>query len=297
MAEVDCNAISRSCTKCGVTKELNEFALASRGKYGRQAQCRACVALYAKERSADFNRRTMARYHRINGERVAERKRQKEEYRLARQESKHKICCKCRNVFDKENFGPSKSTVDGLRANCKECHRKSNAESRARNIEKSRAASLNWQKNNPNKATEKKKRWQESNPERPNFLAKRWRENNRDRCKENHARRMKENPQLRIHKAMSEGIRRGIKTGKQGKRTFDILPYSLKELCAHIERQFLRGMDWANYGSWHIDHIRPLSSFGFNEITQEDFLDAWSLSNLRRLWAAENLSKSAKRLY
>lgn len=92
-------------------------------------------------------------------------------------------------------------------------------------------------------------------------------------------------------------IRRSFKTrvrdllsGKQ--KTSLSLPYSSEELKLHLERQFVVGMCWDNYGThWHIDHIVPLSSFA------PDDRAAWCLSNLRPLWAKENLEKSDKRLY
>jgi hypothetical protein len=71
-----------------------------------------------------------------------------------------------------------------------------------------------------------------------------------------------------------------------------ILGYSAKDLCAHIESQFAPGMSWQNRGAWHIDHIKSVSSF-FNEgITDPKIINA--LSNLRPLWAQDNLNKGAK---
>jgi len=49
-----------------------------------------------------------------------------------------------------------------------------------------------------------------------------------------------------------------------------------------------------NYGEWHIDHLRPLSSFEFESYDEENFKKAWSLSNLQPLWAKDNLTKSGK---
>jgi len=48
-------------------------------------------------------------------------------------------------------------------------------------------------------------------------------------------------------------------------------------------------MSWDNHGKWHIDHIKPISSF-----TEETIMQANHYSNLQPLWAAENLSKGAK---
>jgi hypothetical protein len=56
----------------------------------------------------------------------------------------------------------------------------------------------------------------------------------------------------------------------------------------HIENQFEKGMSWENKEEWHIDHIIPLS-FGK---TEEEMIDLCHYTNLRPMWAKENLKKS-----
>ena len=65
---------------------------------------------------------------------------------------------------------------------------------------------------------------------------------------------------------------------------------------AHLEKQFKEGMTWNNYGyyGWHIDHIRPVSSFNFNSYDDPEFKECWALSNLQPLWGKENISKKDK---
>ena len=72
------------------------------------------------------------------------------------------------------------------------------------------------------------------------------------------------------------------------------LGYTTEELRQHLERQFTKGMSWENKGLWHIDHIRPVSSFDISSIDDPAFLDCFGLHNLRPLWARDNLKKSAK---
>lgn len=48
---------------------------------------------------------------------------------------------------------------------------------------------------------------------------------------------------------------------RKNRHTYNALGYSLHELKVHLERQFLPGMSWNNYGTWHLDHIIPLASF------------------------------------
>jgi len=88
-----------------------------------------------------------------------------------------------------------------------------------------------------------------------------------------------------------------MKSGKGGRRTEELLGYSIAKLKEHLERQFLAGMSWANYGEWHVDHILPVSGFEFTSPDDDDFRACWALTNLRPLWAADNIRKSAERLH
>lgn len=53
-------------------------------------------------------------------------------------------------------------------------------------------------------------------------------------------------------------------------------------------------MAWENYGKWHVDHIKPKCSFVYLSEKDSQFIECWSLANLRPLWAIDNLQKSAK---
>lgn len=87
---------------------------------------------------------------------------------------------------------------------------------------------------------------------------------------------------------------------KQGSSVFDKLPYTPQELKEHLEGQFDEWMNWDNYGgsndspnkSWHIDHIKPQCQFSFSSMEDAQFLECWSLTNLRPLEKKENMSRS-----
>jgi hypothetical protein len=72
------------------------------------------------------------------------------------------------------------------------------------------------------------------------------------------------------------------------------LPYTAVELAEHLEAQFKPGMNWENFSSWHIDHIKPDSLFKYKSPKNKQFQASWSLGNLQPLWAEENLRKGAK---
>ena len=78
-----------------------------------------------------------------------------------------------------------------------------------------------------------------------------------------------------------------IKTGS----AVQDLGCTLSELKQHIEVQFSDGMNWENWSrsGWHIDHIMPLASFDLTD--RDQFLKATHFTNLRPIWAKENLTK------
>ncbi len=120
----------------------------------------------------------------------------------------------------------------------------------------------------------------------------------KDRMRETHrawcAKQRKENPLYRLHDNLTSSIGQCLRTGKDGKSAESLLGYTISDLKKHLEKQFLSGMTWENYGAWHVDHIVPLCAFNITSIDDIDFKRAWSLSNLRPLWRHENLVKSGR---
>ncbi|MGN6314620.1 MAG: hypothetical protein ACTHMO_12800 [Rhodanobacteraceae bacterium] len=102
-------------------------------------------------------------------------------------------------------------------------------------------------------------------------------------------------PSWRLRKRISNRVRRCLRGELKRSSISQSLEYTISELRSHLERQFLRGMSWENMGEWHIDHIVPLSAFDITTEDSDGFKRAWALSNLRPLWAAENLKKSSAR--
>ena len=70
-----------------------------------------------------------------------------------------------------------------------------------------------------------------------------------------------------------------------------------EELRVYLENQFEDGMSWDNWSrdGWHIDHKKPLDSFDLTD--PEQFKEAVHYTNLKPLWAFDNLSKGNKTDY
>lgn len=163
--------------------------------------------------------------------------------------------------------------------------------------------------------SESDKRYYEKNKlKRSKYLSK-WRENNKEYLKEytnnwkkenkskiNEQRRFYEknkknnNPTYKLIACFRTAIYKVLKENNLTKygHYFEILGYQPEDLIIHLEKQFINGMTWENYGEWHVDHIKPISLFNFTDINDDEFKKCWSLDNLQPLWAKENLLKSNK---
>lgn len=82
----------------------------------------------------------------------------------------------------------------------------------------------------------------------------------------------------------------------KSRSTMKLVGCSINKLISHIQKQFTEGMTWDNHGfgegKWHIDHIRPCSSFDLTN--EQEQLQCFNYKNLQPLWHLENLSKGDK---
>lgn len=103
-------------------------------------------------------------------------------------------------------------------------------------------------------------------------------------------------PSFAIRERVTAQIGNSMREKKAGRSWEALVGYTLADLMAHLGRQFVKGMSWENRSEWHIDHIVPLSSFDF-ALGDSEIKRAWTLSNLRPMWAVENIRKSGKRTH
>ena len=105
--------------------------------------------------------------------------------------------------------------------------------------------------------------------------------------------RLAEDPVFRLTANLRGRLRMALKNRQVNKRTSvtKLVGCSMDELAQHLESQFQEGMSWDNWtkDGWHIDHIKPIASFDDPEDPE-----CWHYTNLRPLWASENLSKGAR---
>jgi hypothetical protein len=159
---------------------------------------------------------------------------------------------------------------------------------------------------NKQKIAERKKRKYEEGREEREILAKIKKEEKEKARKEKRKEYNRTWAREYRRKNKEYALRQNIKThvwyalrkqasSKRGESVFQFLPYTVKQLKEHLEKQFDENMSWENYGSyWHVDHIHPQSAYPYTSMEEENFLRCWALENLRPLEAMENYQKSNK---
>lgn len=161
-------------------------------------------------------------------------------------------------------------------------------------------ADKKYYESNKQKISEYYSEWREDKKEHLKEYQKKWREKNVDKIrkiKRDYERNRKHNdPTYKLIANFRTAIYTVLKENNMDKygHYFDILKYSPEELVVHLENQFTEGMEWDNYGEWHVDHRLPITSFKFKEVGDNEFMRCWELNNLQPMWGDENISKSNK---
>lgn len=153
---------------------------------------------------------------------------------------------------------------------------------KAANPEKVKAANAAWRDANRPATVEASMRWRAENPEAY-----------REQQRQYQARRRGEDDVFRFTNSVRSLVGGSIKRGGGAKSASSerLLGCTMEEFRAHVARQFLDGMAWANYGDWHLDHVRPCASFDLT--TEEGRLACMNFTNWRPLWSEDNLRKGS----
>lgn len=173
-----------------------------------------------------------------------------------------KICKKCNTLKKITEFYKQKKGKFGVKPECKDCikiYNKLNSEFQ----------STYW------------KKYRQENKEHIAKLKKDWELIKR---KTDPLFKFKQNLRHRTNSAFKS------KYWQKNNTTKDLLGCTFEEAKQHIELKFTEGMNWDNYGKWHIDHIIPLSSAK----TEIEICVLFNFNNLQPLWASDNFKKSDK---
>lgn len=141
--------------------------------------------------------------------------------------------------------------------------------------------------------------WAIKNRERHRRNVARWRKNNPERAAAiavKATNKMRSTPWGVLNGLIFPTLRMGVKRSDNRPGPYTaILGYTWKELRSHIESQFTSRMRWSNWGTyWEIDHIKPLSSFRYETMSDPTFKEAWSLDNIRPLHWLRNRRRNIR---
>lgn len=200
------------------------------------------------------------------------------------------------------------------------------AEYREKNRQRDRAKEAEYRKNHPEKIAASREKFLADNPGRHEEIKRAYYDRNVELCKERSGKSFRANRErclqlqkewMKNHpeKARAINSRRyknqiatplgklktlmrtrigGIfkKAGyRKNSRTHEILGCEYEHFVKHIESQFTVGMCWEKMGAEiHIDHKIPLAS----ATCESDLIRLNHYTNLRPLWALDNMKKGAR---
>ena len=190
-----------------------------------------------------------------------------------------KMCAFCKTKKDFCFFHYHKLHKDGFANICKECRKKEGEIYRLNNTDKIKIRKSKFYFKNKPLIQQYKKIWQN---------------NNRLRTNKKYNLRYKTDINYKLRCTLRGRLNDALKGNFKSGSSVRDLGCSMDFLKSYIESKFQAGMTWENWSlrGWHIDHIKPLSSF--NLTNREEFLKACHYTNLQPLWAIDNLRKLNK---
>ena len=192
-----------------------------------------------------------------------------------------KICSKCSENKSFEHYHARPAGKYGVHSICKECRKVQGRDWQARNPDRAREIQRE-SKRRIRQSEEGRKRLSRINGE---YVSR-----NREKVNAYYKGRAESDPLFALKKRYRGILAKAVLRGGYTKRSRSqlILGCTWEEFKAHIERQFVGGMSWERRCEIHIDHIVPLASAK----TEEDVIRLNHFTNLRPLWAKDNLEKS-----
>lgn len=215
---------------------------------------------------------------------------------------KQKICPRC-NIKKPLTNQFFHKKLDKFNSHCKECRKEKSKQFYAKNKKSINDKTQKYYEKHKDELIKYAKEYRIKNQEKLKIYEK-----NRYISKSNKYKLLgqKDGSRKIVHN-IRVCINRCIKDKQKQSNSLSYLGCSLEEFKKHLEYKFDENMSWSNYGrpnnknsdGWHIDHIKPLSSFNFSEVSskkelEEKLKQAWHYTNLQPLWGLDNIRKGAK---
>jgi hypothetical protein len=196
-----------------------------------------------------------------------------------------KKCRVCENILPIEDFYFE-------HGRCKKCLNKIRAEIRKNKPKKKKIKIIKAKKiNDKVRIRAYQNEWRRENKDKINLYKRNYRN-----------RRLKNNPLLRLGENIRNRMYKEFKEQDLRKQNHsnEYLGCSFGFLKSYIESLWVEGMNWGNWGryvedgppKWHIDHIIPVTYFDLSK--EEEAKKCFHYSNLRPIWADDNISKLDK---
>ena len=96
-------------------------------------------------------------------------------------------------------------------------------------------------------------------------LTEKYKEKRRPYERQYEKNRRKTDRMFSIKKGLRSRMWQVLKLQKKSKSTMELTGCTLEELKKHLESKFEDGMNWNNYGVWHLDHIIPCANFDLSK--------------------------------
>ncbi len=172
-------------------------------------------------------------------------------------------------------------------------------ERRYKNKEKYDITREKYRTENKDRIREITKKYRENNQESIQEYNKEYSKKSEVKERENNRKQLKRDsdPIFRLNNSLSFGVLGSLKDkniSKNRRKWERLVGYNKEQLKEHLENLFEEGMNWDNYGQWHIDHIIPLKFFKYDSTDDVEFKYCWSLYNLQPLWKKDNHCKNDK---
>ena len=185
-----------------------------------------------------------------------------------------------RTEYKKKNgkkFGPYNSKICVL---CKREYSKKYAEKYPEKI-KELHRKYSEKPENKAKAKIRKLKFYRNNREHIRKYLNNWEKNKR-----------KTDPTYSLIKNLRSRLWKVLKKHKKSNSTLKLTGCTLEQLKKHLENKFEDGMNWDNYGVWHVDHIIACANFDFSDPKQQEI--CFHYTNLQPMWGEENNKKGSR---
>jgi len=243
----------KTCTKCKIEKELTDFNIDKRGKYGVLSKCKLCCSKYYND-----NLDHIKKYRELNKDKLKDFNK---EYRKNNKEKLNENRKKYYNINKEKLLKENKEYKTKNKEILKEKRKiyLSNPENHKRKLENNKE----WFKNNPNYIINNSKQ------------------------------RYKTDKTFKIKQLLRGRIFDALKKGKVTKNhsSIKLLGCDVEEYKQYLESQFLPEFTWDNHGKiWEIDHKKGLANFDLNK--EEEQLKAFNYKNTRPAFKTTKIAQS-----